>query len=133
MNEMSPLALQLDFEALFNSAPNLYLVLDPDLRIVAVNDAYCRATKTVRAQLLGRGLFEVFPDNPDDPAADGVSNLHASLTRVLATRKPDAMSTQHYDIQRPASEGGGFEERHWSPLNSPVVILSGLPPTISVP
>ena len=127
MNEMSPLALQLqpDFEVLFNSAPNLYLVLDPELHIVAVSDAYCRATKTVRAQMLGRGLFEVFPDNPDDPTADGVSNLHASLKRVLATRRPDAMPTQHYDIQRPASEGGGFEERHWSPLNSPVLGADG--------
>jgi PAS domain S-box-containing protein len=120
MNDMSQPAASPDFEALFNTAPNLYLVLDPQLRIVAVNDAYCQATKTVRAQMLGRGLFEVFPDNPDDPTADGVSNLHASLQRVLATGKPDAMPTQHYDIPRPASEGGGFEERHWSPLNCPV-------------
>src|ERR1700722_13959850 len=37
-----------DFRALFESAPALYLVLDPDLRIVAVSDAYCRATMTRR-------------------------------------------------------------------------------------
>jgi two-component system sensor kinase FixL len=30
------------------------------------------------------------------------------------------MDIQKYDIRRPESEGGGFEERHWSPLNSPV-------------
>ena len=35
-----------DFRALFKSAPNLYLVLDPDLRIVAVSDAYPHATMT---------------------------------------------------------------------------------------
>lgn len=120
MNDMSA-PTPVDFEVLFNTAPNLYLVLDPSFQIVAVNDAYCRATMTVRDQMIGRGLFEVFPDNPDDPTADGVSNLRASLQRVLATRRPDAMPTQHYDIQRPASEGGGFEERHWSPLNSPVL------------
>ena len=85
MNEMSPVGVEPDFEALFNTAPNLYLVLDPGLRIVAVNDAYCRATKTERAAVLDRGLFEVFPDNPDDPDADGVRNLRASLERVLAT------------------------------------------------
>ena len=57
----------LDFESLFEAAPGSYLVLDPDLVIVAVSDAYLRDTMTVRASILGRGLFEVFPDNPDDP------------------------------------------------------------------
>ena len=110
-----------DFQALFESAPGLYLVLNPDLTIVAASDAYLRATMTRRDDILGRGLFEVFPDNPDDPAATGVRNLRASLGRVLKRRTPDAMAVQKYDIRRPASEGGGFEERHWSPVNSPIV------------
>jgi len=44
--------------------PGRYLILSLDLRIVAVNDAYLRATLTGRESILGRGLFEVFPDNP---------------------------------------------------------------------
>ena len=64
-----------DFRALFEGSPNLYLVLDPDLKIVAVSDAYCRATKTERPAILGRGIFDVFPDNPADLKATGVSNL----------------------------------------------------------
>ena len=109
-----------DFRVLFESAPGLYLVLTPDLKIVAVSDAYLRATMTRRDQILGKGVFEVFPDNPNDPSADGVRNLRASLERVLFGRIPDAMPTQKYDIRKPADEGGGFEERYWSPLNSPV-------------
>ena len=35
-----------DFQLLFESAPGLYLVLAPDLTIVAVSDAYLRATMT---------------------------------------------------------------------------------------
>jgi hypothetical protein len=35
-----------DFRALFESAPGLYLVLTPDLKIVAVSDAYGRAGVT---------------------------------------------------------------------------------------
>jgi light-regulated signal transduction histidine kinase (bacteriophytochrome) len=31
------------------------------------------------------------------------------------------MAVQKYDIRRPASEGGAFEERHWSPINAPVL------------
>ncbi|GIQ73929.1 ATP-binding protein [Bradyrhizobium sp. RD5-C2] len=115
-----------DFKALFEAAPGLYLVLtQPDFCIVAVSDAYLRATKTERAAILGRGLFEVFPDNPDDPAADGVRNLRASLERVVQFRRPDTMSVQKYDIRKPESEGGGFEERYWSPRNTPVFGPSG--------
>jgi signal transduction histidine kinase len=110
-----------DFQTLFESAPGLYLVLTPELTIVAVSDAYLHATMTKREEILGRGLFDVFPDNPDDPAASGVGNLRASLERVLDSRAADAMAVQKYDIRRPESEGGGFEERYWSPVNSPVL------------
>ena len=109
-----------DFRALFEWAPGLYLVLLPDLTIVAVSEAYLRATMTKREQILGRGIFEVFPDNPDDPNADGAKNLRASLSRVVKTRAADTMPVQKYDIRRPESKGGGYEERHWSPVNSPV-------------
>jgi hypothetical protein len=109
-----------DFQLLFESAPGLYLVLSPDLRIIAVSENYLRATMTKRAEILGRGLFEVFPDNPADPSATGVRNLSASLERVLRTQVADVMPLQKYDIRRPDSEGGGFEERYWSPVNTPV-------------
>ncbi|HEY0782428.1 MAG TPA: PAS domain-containing protein, partial [Thermoanaerobaculia bacterium] len=73
---------------------------------------------TKRREILDRPLFEVFPDNPDDPRATGVTTLRSSLERVLRQRVPDAMAVQKYDIRRP---DGTFEERHWSPLNSPVL------------
>jgi signal transduction histidine kinase/DNA-binding response OmpR family regulator len=114
-----------DFKLIFESAPGLYLVLAPDLKIVAVSDAYARATMTQRKEILGRGLFEVFPDNPDDPGADGVRNLSASLKRVAQNGVADTMAVQKYDIPRPKSEGGGFEERYWSPVNSPVFSPNG--------
>lgn len=34
---------------------------------------------------------------------------------------PDTMAVQKYDIRRPKSQGGGFEERFWSPINVPVL------------
>jgi signal transduction histidine kinase len=110
-----------DFRSLFEAAPGSYLVLDPELVIVGVSDSYLRDTMTVREEILGRPLFEVFPDNPDDPQADGENNLRASLDRVRRDLVPDTMATQKYDIRRPAAEGGGFEVRYWSPVNSPVL------------
>jgi len=115
----------LDFRSLFESAPGCYLVLDPELVIVAVSDAYLHATMTRREDILGRGLFEVFPDNPDDPDATGVGNLRASLDRVRHGRVSDTMAVQKYDIRRPEAAGGGFEIRYWSPLNTPVLGADG--------
>jgi signal transduction histidine kinase len=114
-----------DFRALFEQLPGLYLVLDWSLRIVAVSDAYLAATMTRREEIVGRGMFDVFPDNPDDPAATGVSNLRSSLGRVRDQLVADTMSVQKYDIRRPDDEGGGFEVRYWSPHNSPVLDARG--------
>lgn len=108
-----------DFQQLFEKAPGLYLVLTPAFKIVAVSDAYANATMTTREGILGRALFEVFPDNPDDMGADGVSNLRASLLTVLKTRTPHKMEIQKYDIRDP--DRGKFEVRYWAPLNTPVL------------
>ena len=115
------MAMELDFRRLFESAPARYLVLSKDLTVVGVTNAYAHVTMQTRERMLGRPLFEVFPDNPDDPAADGVRNLRASLDRVRRDRVADTMAIQKYDILRPESEGGGFEERYWSPVNTPVL------------
>jgi PAS domain S-box-containing protein len=85
--------------------------------MVAANNARLRATMTRREDVIGRPLFEVFPDNPHDPGATGVRNLQASLHEVLRTGKPHRMALQKYDIRTPEGE---FEERYWDPLNSPV-------------
>lgn len=108
----------IDFRLLFETTPGLYLILDPDLYIIAVNDAYASATMTQRKKITGRHIFDVFPDNPDDKSADGVSNLRASLDYVRKKKKPHTMAVQKYDIRRP---DGTFEVRYWSPKNIPVL------------
>lgn len=92
---------------------------------MAASDAYLRGTLTTREEIVGRGLFEIFPDNPREPDATGEKNLRASLNRVLQSRAPDTMAVQKYDIPQPAAMGGGFEERYWSPVNAPVLEQSG--------
>lgn len=111
----------LDFKFLFEHAPGLYLVLSPKQIIIAVSDAYLRATMTEREKIVGRHLFDVFPDNPDDLTATGTSNLNASIQRVLKSKLPDKMPTQKYDIRKPEAEGGGFEARYWDCANTPLL------------
>jgi len=108
---------QSELRSLFESLPGLFLVLNPDLTIVTASEAYLNATMTKREEIVGRGIFEVFPDNPEDITASGVSNLRTSLDRVRQNGVADTMSIQRYDVRRP---DGVFEERYWSPINSPM-------------
>jgi signal transduction histidine kinase len=113
-----------DFQLLFQHSPDVLLVLLPDApryTMVAATEARLAATHTTR-ESLGRGLFELFPDNPDDPGATGTSNLRASLDRVRATGKPDTMPVQKYDIRGP---DGAFTTKYWSPKNLPVLSPQG--------
>ena len=107
-----------DFRVLFESAPGLYLVLRPDLSIVAASDAYLQATMTLREQIVGRNVFDVFPDN--DPTGAGMRSVKASFLRVVEKGVADTIPVQKYDIRKPEAEGGAFELRYWSPVNSPV-------------
>ena len=119
--EHSNISPSIDFKYLFEGLPDLYLILDTEFKILAVSHAYAQATLTQSDAILGKGLFEVFPDNPNDPTAEGVRNLHASLRRVLQTRTADSMPIQKYDIRIPEDQGGGFQEKYWSPANTPVL------------
>jgi hypothetical protein len=84
-----------------------------------MNKAREQVTGRPREEVIGRHLFDMFPDPPDDETATGVQNLRASLERVLATKAPDTMPMQKYDLADP--ETGAFTERWWSPVNVPVL------------
>jgi PAS domain S-box-containing protein len=110
-----------DYKRLFEASPRLLVVLSPDLKVLTASDAYCHATMHRRDQLLGRYLFDVFPDNPSRPGESTVDKFRASFMRVLQFRAPDIIPGARHDIPRPEFEGGGFEERYWSTISTPVL------------
>ena len=112
-------AILQQFRPEFEASSHPYMLLDPGpgLHIVDVNPAYAQATFTKREEIAGRSLFEIFPDNPNDTLADGVSNLYASLRTVVQTGQPHAMAIQRYDVRNPE---GRFVEKYWQPVNSPI-------------
>lgn len=83
-----------DFRAIFEATPSPFLVLSANLHIVFANKAYLQATSTVYDDIIGRPMFDVFPDNPGDPDASGVQKLHESLLRVLQSKSTDTMAIQ---------------------------------------
>lgn len=93
----------------------------PDFTIVAVSDAHIEATGAVRGQIVGRHIFDAFPHNPEHPDGDGVSNVRASMLRVLQTKRSDIMPVQRYDVPTLGRVEAGFTVRYWKPVHFPVL------------
>ena len=109
---------------LIESTPQACLVIDPrpGLHILDINEAYAQATLTQRYSASGDKLFSVYPDNPDVPGADGVSNLYQSLRRVVQSGEAHTMPLQRYDVR---DSDGSFVQRYWQCRNSPVFDQNG--------
>ena len=95
----------LDFAAVLNASPNLYLLLATDLTIIGANEAYLRAAGRVRKELVGRNVFDAFPPDPAHPA--GAEQFRASFARVLSTRKPDTIALVKYAVPDPTPGAPG--------------------------
>ena len=104
--------------------PEMYLILSPELYILAASVLYLEATETKKEDLIGKHIFEAFPDNPAHPEADGMKNINASLQRVLRSKKPDYMPVQRYDVPD-IKNPGQFIQRYWDPSHMPVLNESG--------
>lgn len=119
------MASPLDFAALFNATPTACMVMSLDFTIVAVNDAHIELTGAMRDDIVGWDLFDAFPSNPEQGDSDGVSNIRASMLRVLQTREPDVMPIQRYDLPVAGRPDAGFTVRYWKPQHLPVLDSCG--------
>ncbi|MEU0072033.1 SpoIIE family protein phosphatase [Streptomyces sp. NPDC006332] len=111
---------QIDYAAVFRALPGMVALLTPELVYADANDDFLRLARRTREQLLGRYIFDVFPENPNDPAAAGMQETQASMLRVVETGERDTMALIRYDIEDPARPGY-WREHYWSPVNAPVL------------
>ncbi|MFF4506732.1 PP2C family protein-serine/threonine phosphatase [Streptomyces sp. NPDC001401] len=110
----------IDYSAVFQALPGMVALLTPELVYVDVNDDFAQLAGRSREQLLGRYIFDVFPENPNDPAAAGMRETRESMLRVVATGERDTMAVLRYDIED-AQRPGHWQEHFWSPVNAPVL------------
>ncbi len=103
---------------LFKNLPGLYIILSRDFVIADISESLAESSMTRREDIIGKNLFVVFPDNPNNKKADGEINLRQSLAFVLQNKIAHSMPVQRYDIQKPDGE---FEIRYWSPVNKPLL------------
>lgn len=109
----------IDYEAVFKGLPGMVALLTPELVYADVNEDFLRISGRTREQVVGRYIFDVFPENPDNPTSKGMHNVQTSMRRVVATGERDTMALQRYDVESP-ERPGQWEERYWSPVNAPV-------------
>lgn len=110
----------IDYAAVFRQLPVPVLLLTPEFAVADANAAFLRSAGRTREELLGRNLFDAFPEDPSDLRATGVRNSVASLRRVLDTGEPDAMEFQRYDFEVRGSPGV-FARHFWSGVSAPVL------------
>lgn len=103
---------RIDFNALFEVLPSPHNIIDRDLTFVAVNAAYETATGRSREELIGRGMFEAFPNS-----GEAGRRLRESFDKVFATGEPDTLAFIHYEIP---GRNGRMEDRYWSAVHTPI-------------
>lgn len=112
-----------DCGLLFDAAPSPCLILKPDadFTILAASRRYLQLTGTRRQDLVGHGLFELFPGTLDHASSCGIGELRQSLQRVLRDQIEDVMSVYEYQIDRGMALDGtpNIEFRYWRLTNTP--------------
>ena len=110
---------QIDYAAVYRQLPVPVVLLTPEFAVADVNLVFEQRTGRTCGELLGRIIFDAFPEDPEDPDATVVRNSIASLRRVLTTGEPDAQEFQKGDIEV-AGSPGRFARHYWSAVNAPV-------------
>ncbi|MXO84485.1 PAS domain-containing protein [Altererythrobacter aurantiacus] len=106
--------MTIQFERLLGASPNPYVLLDRDLVIVWMNDAYLQVTMSRREEIIGRKMFDAFPSEEGTESHD---LLAESFARVIDTCEADEIALIRYDIQ---NEDGGTDVRYWSATHTPI-------------
>ena len=104
----------------FETLPQPYLILSKELYILTASSAYLQLTGKMRAELLEKHLYDVFPKKPDWATDEG--GIVFSLEQVLETRKPHQLPIIRFDT--PDHEGK-LQERYWDTAHTPVLDPDG--------
>lgn len=121
-------ASDIDFRLFFEASPTPHLILradSPRFTIVAASDSYLKVTNKTRKGLIGIGIFEAFPEKPNDVAAGGATDLRASLEFVIQTKSTDVLGVQRYDIPICENQTIEYEIKYWSPIQTPILNEEG--------
>jgi PAS domain S-box-containing protein len=107
----------LDFKALFEGAPDLFIVLLPNLTIVSVSDAFANTIFVNKEEIVGTYLFDVFLDNPESKNKETISKAIELLNSDNENKIIPNIPIQKFDIR---NSKGITDEKYWSLTLKPI-------------
>lgn len=119
----------INYKSVFELTPTPFIIVKsdaPKYTVVDANNAYLKATNTVKDNIIGKGLFEVFPEiiKPNgDSNSEGVSEIRGALRKVIRTGLPHKSGVTKYDIPVPGTDK--FEEKYWNADHIPLFSADG--------
>jgi PAS domain S-box-containing protein len=120
---MPDAASPIDYQHLFRALADNFLVIGPDADATILDDTDSHAAVAMksRADVVGKPFFEAYPA-ASQSEADIIRESHE---HVRQHREPHTMPLIRYDLERPAEQGGGLEERYWQATHYPVLDTQG--------
>jgi len=110
----------LNYQTLFAALPERYVVFDvtePGFKMIAASENYLAVTDKTLEEIIGKSLFDVFPDTSDEALRTGKGELQRSLETVVQNGKPDSTGVIRYDL---ADKTGKMGVRFWQATHYPI-------------
>jgi PAS domain S-box-containing protein len=105
-----------DFRQNYDLMPQASMTLDRDLVFKNANQAYCRAVRRSKKELIGKYIFDAFPDTDER-----IQPVLESFTKAV-NGEISRMESVPYQLQLP---DGHIEDRLWDIENQPLYAQSG--------
>lgn len=116
-------AFPVDYQHLFHSLPENFLLIAPNAEATIVDntDSHVAVSLKSREEAVGKPFFEAYPAT-DEQSAAVIRESHEHVRRHLT---PHTMPLIRYDLERPVELGGGLEELYWEATHYPILGAQG--------
>lgn len=101
---------ELEIDGIETVLPTIILDPGPGLKILFANEAFTTEAGLSHGQLVGRPVFDVFPENPESSESECISHTFHSINQMASLKEPQILTHQRYDI---ANSDGVFVECYW--------------------
>jgi PAS domain S-box-containing protein len=120
---MPDAAPAIDYQHLFRTLADNFLVIAPDEPATILDDTNQHAAVAMKSRdsVVGKPFFEAYPV-VDQNEADVIRASHEHVRRY---KQAHTMPLIRYDLERPAEQGGGFEQRYWEATHYPILDEQG--------
>ncbi|MGY4537656.1 PAS domain-containing protein [Mucilaginibacter sp. UYNi724] len=111
-----------DYKTLFDSSPELLLIINADFTIISATAAYLKAVNKLNEAIEGKNIFDVFKNAANQTVADSIDDIRASLKRVIRYKTTETLSIPTYTTDEPVPD---INLKHYRIVHSPTLDESG--------